>query len=936
MITDVGRLVARGRQLALIDAAVRDAESGDPRFVVLAGDAGVGKTRIMEHVAGERAAAGARVLRGGCVELGAEGLPLAPVTAILRALVTEIGPDGLDALLPGAADLRRLLPESGARTEPSGRARVFELFAALVVRLGAERPLLLVVDDLHWADRSTRDLLGLLARSLRGTRVLTLLAFRTDALGRRHPLRAFAANLERLPSVRRIDVPPFDRAQTAELLAALSGGRPPDALVDRVYRASGGNPLFAGELARTEDARLPGGLRDLLLDRFGELPPDARDLVRTAATGGTRVSHRLLAEVARLAEPDLVAALRSATDAQVLVADGDGYAFRHSMMHQAVAGDLLPAERTALHRVYAAALEREPGLTEPGRAAAETAFHWGEAGDTERARSASLRAADAAEAMDAQAEQAQLLMRALDLWPRDGSPERFEVVEKALAAAGWSGEPLRVLDLADRELVEEIDPGRTALLHGHRGMALHNLGRDGALTAFDEALETLAGADTAPLARARVLDLVAAGLMLRGLPERARDTAAEAMRIASGLGERRLLSNASTTAATVLAQLGRYGDALAALDATGGPDGTVQTARVHLNRAEVLAALGRHEEAISAAHRGLRAIRSAGPARTLGALLAFRLAAALTTTGRWTDAEAEIATALDLDPPGGPGGILHALRGEIALARGDAGMARESLALARSLTGPAQGWESVHVDRLDARIALHDGRTADARHAVARALGAPALTPAQLWPLLVDGARVEARDPGGDPLHLDDLAARLPTDGALCTAYATEYAAVRAAAPGASWAAAVAAWDAAGDSLAASHARLRAAEAAAASGDRDTAARLLRTAARKAADLGAQTLTEEITLLARAAHLDLGEGPAPDAAPAERLGLTGRELEVLRLISAGSSNRAIAEKLFISPKTASVHVSRILAKLGAASRGEAAATAHRLRLFDGQ
>ncbi|QKG27217.1 helix-turn-helix transcriptional regulator [Actinomadura verrucosospora] len=939
MITSAARLVARREELALIDAAFRDSEAGEARFVLLGGDAGVGKTRIMDHVAQRLADSGVRVLRGSCVALGAEGLPLAPVTAILRSLVRDLGTDALDAIVPGASLLHRLLPDSGTAAEPSGQARMFESFTTLLERIGADRPLLLVIDDLHWADRSSRDLLGLLARSLRGTRVLVLLAFRTDTLGARHPLRAFTAELERLPSVRRVDVAPFNRAETAGLLAALTGKRPPEALVDRVYQASGGNALFAAELARTSGTRLPTTLRDLLLERFSELADGAREVVRVAAAGGPRVAHDLLAEVAGVAAPDLLAALRVAADAQILVADGDGYVFRHSLLYEAVAADLLPAERVALHRAYAAALERDPGLTSPGRAAAETAYHWSEAGDAGRALPALLRAADAAEAMDARAEQAQTLIRALGLWPRTGAPDRFAVVENALAAAGWSGEPLRALGLADRELVEETDPGRAALLHAHRGLSLYSLGRDGSVTAFDEALQTIAGDEVAPAARAKVLDLAAAGLMLRGLPDRAHAAATEAMHIASGLGDRDLLANASATAGTVLSQLGRYEEALAALEATGRPGSAPQQVRIDLNRSEALAALGRHDDAIAAARRGMHVCRTAGLTRTLGALLAFRIAAVLTVTGRWDDATAEIAAALEQDPPGGAGGMLHALHGEIALARGDLDLARERLTLAQSLTGPASGFEAVPADRLEARVALCDGRVTDARAALARALAAPVLTPAQSWALLVDGARIEARAGSrgathlppneGVPLPLAERAGQLPANGALCTAYAAEYAAVS----GGSWTAAVAAWDTAGDPFAASGARLRAAEAAAASGDRDGARDLLRTAAAQASALGARPLAEEIALLARAAHIDLATGPASDASPAERLGLTGREREVLRLIAEGHSNRQIAETLFISPKTASVHVSRILAKLGAATRGEAAATAHRLRLF---
>ncbi|MFD0903964.1 ATP-binding protein, partial [Actinomadura sediminis] len=640
MITDRGRLVGRREQLALVDAAYRDAEAGEPRFVLFAGDAGIGKTRLMEHVAERLGASGARVLQGGCVELGAEGLPLAPVTAMLRTLVREFGRDGLDGLAPGAAALTRLLPghdlpppddaaAADVRDEPDAvRARSFELFAAVLERLGGERPLVLVVDDLHWADPSTRDLLGFLARRLRGVRVLALLAFRTDALGRRHPLRAFAAELARLPAVRRIDLPPLDRAETAELLAAAPGAeRPAEALVDRVYRESGGNPLFAVEVARAAGAGLPDTLRDLLLRRFAELPDAARDVVRLAAAGGPRVAHGLLARVSGRPAPELLAALRAATDAHVLVPDGEDYAFPHTLLYEAVVDDLLPAERTALHRAYAAALEHDPARAPPDGAAAEAAFHWAEPGDAGHVLPALLRAAEAAGAVQARAEQARLLGRALEFWPPDGTAARFAAVERSLTSASWAGEFLWTLDVADRELVEETDPGRVAMLHAHRGIALHNLGRDAALTAVDEALRELGGDGVDPLPRARALDMAAAVCMLRDRPERALDAATEAMRLAADLDEPGLHANAATTAATVLANLGRYREALDALPepaedpACAYGSRIVQTARVELNRAEVLAALGRQADAAGAAVLGLALARAAGLAPTLGALL---------------------------------------------------------------------------------------------------------------------------------------------------------------------------------------------------------------------------------------------------------------------------------------------------------------------------
>ncbi|MFC5749584.1 helix-turn-helix transcriptional regulator [Actinomadura rugatobispora] len=931
-----GRFVGRREQLALIEGALRAAEGGEPRFVVLGGDGGVGKTRLMEQVAGRLSESGVRVLRGACVELGGDGLPFAPFTGILREVVRDLGPDGL---LPNPGPLRRLLGlDDGG---DGGQGRLFEAVAALLERLGTDRATLLVIDDLQWADRSTRDLVGFLARTLDATRVLALLAFRSDALVGRHPLRPFLAELGRLRNVDRADLPPFDRAETAELIAAVTDdGRAPQALAERVFRGSGGNALFAEELVRADGGELPGSLRDLLLMRFGDLPEASRGVVRVASAGGPVVPHDLLAEVAGMDdEDDLLAAIRAARDAHVLVAEGhSGYAFRHALLREAVAGDLLPAERVRLHKRYAEALEARPELSPPDRFAAEVAFHWYEAGDAARALPALLRAAETAEAVYAHAEQARMLERALDLWERTDRPqeERGAVLEKALGAAGWAGENLQVLDLLDRALVHETTPERTGMLLAHRGMALHTLGRDGALTALDEALDAVSEAE--PLARARVLDLAGAVYMLRGRPEQARDAAGEAARIASGLGEAGLASNAITTAGMALGQLGREEEALRALDEAGAiaerRRDAVRLARVHLNRAYVLGDAGRHEAAIAAARTGLDAALTSGLARTLGALIRLRLANSLAATGRWDESEQAVADALRADPPAGFGAMLYALRGDLALRRGDEDMAREQLALARTLAGPSPCQEAIPVGRLEAALALYGNRVEEARAALAEALAIPGAVPAQTWELLVLGARIEARaglrsktnTPKGVSA-LREQAETLAANTPLTAAYAAQFKADTGDAP---WLDAVTAWGEVGDPYAASQARLRAAETAMSQGDRESAAELLRAATEQTAQLDARPLAEEMAVLARAARLAPSR---PQDKGDQDLGLTGRETEVLRLITAGRSNRQIAEELFISPKTASVHVSRILGKLGVATRGEAAAAAHRLGLF---
>ena len=969
------RLVGRRDQLRLLDEAVGLAGAGEPQFVVFGGEAGVGKTHLLEHCAVRLEESGWRALRGACVELGAEGLPLAPATAALRDLVHQVGVDRVSALLPGADAVLTLLPEMrGPQALPDTQARLFELFAAVLRRLGDDHPVLLVIDDLHWADKSTRELVGFLARTLLAARVLVVMAYRTDTLGRRHPLPAFLAELERLRGVRRVELPRFGRAETEELVAEVLGRHPSAALVDRVFRLSSGNAFFVEELASAQAAggpsSLPESVRDLLLDRVERLPEASRDVVRMAAAGGPSLSHRLLAEIAGLDERPLLERLRVAVDARVLAAEEGEYAyrFRHALLREAVVDDLLPAERVRLHRAYAEALEARPGLAPAERYAAEVAFHWYGAGEADKALPALVRAAAAAEAVCAHAEQGQMLLRALDQWarvpdaPRLAGLDRVDIWEKLIGANLWAGEDHQALDLADQALAETDQaaaPERAAMLLALRGMALRDLGRDGALTAVEEALNLLPPAPSA--GRARVLDLLGAVLMTSGRPKRAHALSREAMRIAADLGDEVVEANARTTVGVTLAQLGAYDEALATLrEARDGAEergDATRLTRAHLNLAVVLGTVGRHEETVGAATAGLDIAGRAGLSRTLGSILTVILATALTAMGRWDEADATCAGGLAADPSRPLGAAMHAIRGEIALARGEFEYARDQQSLATTLLGQASADPGrLLVLRLAAAIALHDNRIGDARKTVADALavsgeGSPA---ADVWRLVTLGAQVESRarmrartfgdGSAGEPITgaLRAAAAAFPVGTPLSSACAAQVAAELGPALGpelradVSWSEVVSAWEALGEPYSAAYARLRAAERAAEAGDRVSARDWLRRAADDADRLGAIPLLAEIRVLSRAADVATDTTPVRAAAPSgiRRLGLTEREAEVLRLVMAGHSNRGIAQQLFISPKTVSAHVSRVLHKLGVAGRVEATAAAYRLRLFE--
>jgi len=361
---------------------------------------------------------------------------------------------------------------------------------------------------------------------------------------------------------------------------------------------------------------------------------------------------------------------------------------------------------------------------------------------------------------------------------------------------------------------------------------------------------------------------------------------------------------------------------------------------VYNNLAHLLLMAGRVPEAIETARTGATVAGKAGLSRTVGAIMTLNLAGALVIAGRWEEADTALVEALAADPPGPLAAAMHGVRGRIALYRGDLTAATDEAthALALSPGGP----ESVSVRHVVAEVELAEGRLAEARAAVDAGLVMfPDCDDAGArWLLLVSGARVEAlarlrARTLGEPVEGDRVevlratAATIPVDTPLMAAFAAWFAAELGDAP---WPEVVAAWDAVGAPVLAGYARVRAAEAALGGGERTAAEAWLREAADQARALGAGPLLAEIQKLARGAGAALEEAPDQDVSDARRLGLTEREIEVLRLLVVGRSNREIATLLYISPKTASVHVSHILAKLGVANRVEATAAAYRLGL----
>ena len=943
--------VGRSAELAALDAALARASEGVPAFAFVAGESGIGKSRLTREFAERAGEAGARVLVGHALELGGTVFPYAPL---------------IQALRPIARDIPALENEAS-------QAHVFEALLSLIEELAREQPLALILEDLHWADPSTRDFLVFLVHNARTEPLLLVATYRSDELHRRHPLRPVLAELERAPGVQRIALERFTHAEMDEQLAGILDGAPEPGLADRLYARGQGNPLYTEELlaASGGSGELPQTLRDALLSRFERLPAAAQEVVRVAAVAERPIGHELLEAACRLPADDVLEGAREAVAHQLLVTQPGGtYAFRHALVAEAIYEDLLPGERTALHGLLGEAIERDPTLLGDAPASAvpaELACHWRGAHDLPRALAASVAAGFEARRVHAPGESLRHLENALALWDRVAdAPERAgrprsTVLREAAAAAAEGFEAARSVAL-QREAIAVAspvsDPVEAARMHSELAHYLrHANEHDESDAEVRRALELLP--PEATLERAHLRDQASKSLMLRGHFREAAVEAAATAAEARRLGALDLEAGAVNTEGISRGGLGDVEEGARLLRRArdialeiGSP---AAHSRAVANLAELLDLSGRTEEALAEVQAALPLLHDHAERSIYDTFLELQGASELLRLGRTAEAAAALPDRVPGDSIGSTATFHSMLRASLALQRGDDDAARVALGdLRAQITDNRHPQWVETLESMTAQLAVREGRIEDARAAVAR--GIPLITPTDeggrlvklVWAgLMVEAEAAERAGALGEPFdgtHTETLRAQLdnarrrPGQWAEGERYArlaeAELTRIDGAPDPAAWLAAADAFDEIALPWPAAYARLRAAEAFVATGDRVAAAEPLRAVLAAAEGLAAAPLARAAGALARRARVRVDTVPPepPAQAPKTPFGLTPREHQVLLLVAEGRTNREIGEHLFMSEKTASVHVSRILAKLAVSGRVEAAAVAHRLRL----
>ena len=926
--------------------------------MLISGEAGVGKTRLLTEVTTLAGTMRVTAVSGMCVGMAAGTLPYAPFVDIVRDLHRA----GLTASLPATtrAEIGRLVPEvaSDLSEEPgAGQGGHGRLFAAVRDALdvsSASTPLLVTIEDLHWADASTLDLLTYLARSMQTEHCLFVVTARLDTLPRRDPLVEIVAELGRLPWLERMDLARFDERELVQQLTGILG-RPPDPETARdVFERSDGNAFFAEELLATgavSGGPLPASLHEVLSARLAALDDPTLRILRVAAVAGRVVGHELLERVAGVPSAALIASLREAVEQRVLVHVVDpvpGYAFRHALVREAAYDELLPTERESIHRTIADALERDAALSPASELAraGEIAYHAMAAHDVTWALVASLAAVAVAEEASAFAEAEVHLARILDIWPRvpdaaaRAGMDHPEVLARAARAAASAGHQARAVMLALDALAEfesSDSERRIATLLELFDYAWEAADIATADRAVLEAMPMLRDERSGRSARAFAAD--AKLLWNYGRYTSAREAALQAIAIAREGGALLELARALTILGLIHTHLGEtnhaeesFAEVAGILQDVSDPDLQALSTRW---RGWARYLHGHFEASLSMNRLGLENARRDGSDGRYGVDLLDGALESLIELGRWLEAEAIADQVLARMTVSFEMVGLHMSLARMYALQGDVAHAEHEIAHAEEIPtiGPHRVWQLED----QVFLAYATGRHVDGRRLMESAISAspePDRDAILWWSLRkaiggeadrADAARrrrriadaEEAVEAGRRFIELFRRSAlrAIKADGAGPLVRAelqlvdAEERRLEGRPDRTRWAAAVDARAELGQPWELAYARYRHAEAILASGGAAVEAGIpLRDAHTVASGLGATPLRLAIEALASRARIQLEGQPGSPGLASTRpaMTLTARELEVLALVAAGHTNREIGERLFISEKTASV------------------------------
>ncbi|WP_067503245.1 LuxR family transcriptional regulator [Actinoplanes sp. TFC3] len=914
-------LVGRSDIVSSIRAGLRAAGPGGTAAVFVTGESGVGKSRLLREIAVAEAGDDAAVVYGACLDIG-DASPLHPVLQALRQTGSQPVTSSPDALLERVSHQLRSLAEG--------------------------RRLLLVLDDLQWADRSTRQLLLYLLAGLGEVNVSVLAAVRSESLHGSHPLRRVLAELRRLRSVRVLDLAPLDHDATAELVTAIAGDDVAAEDAERVHKRSGGNPFVAEELARDlRDGRveLSDTLREIFLSRVDELPAHAHEVVHTIAAGIEPVEHALLARVLPLPEEELLDAIRAAVAHRFVTSSDDGYRLRHRVVAEVLENEILPAEHAARHRRYAEALEAQPG--EPDHAG--LAHHWQRAGEPDRALPSVVAAARAAEQLYGFAEAHRYWALALTLTGEDDS-RRTELLANAAESAHRCGEHQLALSMLEQLAARPDGPG-VCEIHFRRARYLAASGR--AAPAEAEYERVLALQECTPGEKASAAANLAELLVHLGRYADAGARAREALEVAD---------NSTISTADLVRASAALGFSLAFLqdpdaglavirqavdiaERTGHPE-DIGIAYQHL--AELLAnPLNNVEEGVLVARRGAKKLAAIGQGRTYQTRLLAIAANGLFRIGQWAEMERVLVDAMRHRPSGADAVELLLARCRLWVGFGDVHAANRDLDAVATILAGGGARHVLPMLTLRAGLAMWQGRHAEARAAVQRGLTETRSDDLVLLGVLAwHGLRAEAEAQAGGEVPVDPAAVKrlrsivdrmargagdaAPQVRAVVDGYldlcAAETSRIEQRSDPELWARAAASWDRRKQPYPAAYSRLRQAEASFARRTRKTSAtRAIRAAYSTARAMGAKPFAAEIEQVADRAKVALIESPdLTGAAGNDQLAaLTEREREVLAAVAEGLTNREIGQKLFISERTVGVHVGHIFDKLQVRTRVQA-------------